>query len=81
MEFLQKQFFGETKIALEGDPRTISIGQKLNILPVNGVYYKYEEGKSIREIASDYYTSPEDILNFPQQMALNPYLTDIDQPY
>ena len=65
--------------SLDGDPRTISIGQKLNILPVNGVYYKYEEGKSIREIASEYYTSPEDILNFPTN-GLDPYLTDIDQP-
>lgn len=65
--------------ALEGDPRTISIGQKLNILPVNGVYYKYEEGKSIREIANEYYTSPEEILNFSAN-GLDPYLTDIDQP-
>ena len=71
-------FWGNEE-ALGGDPRTISIGQNLNILPVNGVYYKYQDGKTIREIAEEYYTTPENIMEFPAN-GLDPYLTDIDQP-
>lgn len=78
-EISPETVFWGNEDALGGDPRTISIGQKLNIMPVNGVYYKYENGKSIREIANEYYTTPEEIVSFPGN-GFDPYLTDIDQP-
>lgn len=57
----------------------LSVGTVLNILPVDGVYYKYEKGKTIRQIAEEFDTTPEAILEFTGN-GLDPYETDIDQP-
>lgn len=47
------------------DPHRLSPGQKLNILPVNGVYYEWHAGDGLNGVAGFYGVTPEDIINFP----------------
>ena len=46
-------------------PRTMSPGDQLNILPVDGVYYEYNYGESLTEIANKFNTSIEAIVEWP----------------
>ncbi|MBN2502525.1 MAG: M23 family metallopeptidase [Anaerolineales bacterium] len=64
---------------LKDDPRLISPGQLLNILPIDGVYYEYEEGKTLRQIAQEFEVEPEAIVEWPGNH-LDPYETDLDTP-
>ena len=50
---------------LEDNPRIISTGQVLNILPVNGIYYKWKEGDRLDDIAARFKAEPRDIINYP----------------
>ncbi len=50
---------------LEDDPELLRPGQVLNILPVNGLYYKWQEGDTIDKVAEEFDTTPEEILTWP----------------
>lgn len=50
---------------LKGSPESIRMDQELNILPVDGTYYEWQEGDSIRGVASFFKVEPEDILDYP----------------
>jgi murein DD-endopeptidase MepM/ murein hydrolase activator NlpD len=50
---------------LQDSPDSLRIGQKLNIPPTDGVYYKWQEGDTLDSIAKKFETSVEDILNWP----------------
>jgi murein DD-endopeptidase MepM/ murein hydrolase activator NlpD len=50
---------------LNDSPDSIRIGQVLNVPPVDGVYYQWQEGDTIEAIASEFEAKPEDILTFP----------------
>lgn len=50
---------------LEDDPELLRPGQVLNILPVNGLYYKWQEGDTIERVAQEFDTTPEEILSWP----------------
>jgi len=50
---------------LYDDPHMISIGLKLKIPPVDGVYYKWKEGDTIEKVAEALKAAPEDILLWP----------------
>lgn len=50
---------------LADDPHRLRPGQKLNILPVNGVYYEWHAGDGLNGVAEFYGVTPEDIVNFP----------------
>jgi murein DD-endopeptidase MepM/ murein hydrolase activator NlpD len=50
---------------LQDSPDSLRVGQKLNIPPTDGVYYKWQEGDSVDSIASKFEASVEDILNWP----------------
>lgn len=50
---------------LEDNPRIISTGQILNILPVNGIYYKWKDGDHLNDIAARFKVEPSDIINYP----------------
>jgi murein DD-endopeptidase MepM/ murein hydrolase activator NlpD len=62
---------------LQDNPRLISPGMELNILPVDGVYYQYKGGKTLRQIAEEFGVDPKTIVEFPGNF-LDPYETDLD---
>jgi LysM repeat protein len=49
---------------LADDPHKLRPGQQLNILPVDGVYYKWSEGDGLNGVASFFGVTPEEIINF-----------------
>ncbi len=65
---------------LKDDVHFLSPGQELNILPVDGTYYKWHEGDSLRGVADFFSVTPEDILDWPGNnlpATLDPENTDI----
>ncbi|MBT3239716.1 MAG: M23 family metallopeptidase [Chloroflexi bacterium] len=64
---------------LKDNPRTISVGQVLNILPVNGTLHQYNAGETLTAIANFFNTDVEKIIDFPGN-ELDPYETDVDNP-
>lgn len=50
---------------LEDDPHTLRAGQELNILPVDGTYYQWQEGDSLDGVAETFGVEPLDILEWP----------------
>ena len=64
---------------LQDNPAILYPGQVLNILPTNGIYYEYEIGKSLSEIARDYGVSVDDIMEYPGN-ELDPYEIDPEDP-
>ncbi len=50
---------------LKDDPHMISIGLNLKIPPTDGVYYQWEEGDTVEDVANRFKTKPENILNWP----------------
>ena len=49
---------------LEDNPHLLSPNQVLNILPVNGIYYKWKEGDQLAAVAGQFEVEPEEITNF-----------------
>jgi murein DD-endopeptidase MepM/ murein hydrolase activator NlpD len=64
---------------LQDNFRIIYPDQELNILPVDGVYYRYNVGESISMIADHFETTKEAILEYPGNR-LDPYDTDPENP-
>jgi murein DD-endopeptidase MepM/ murein hydrolase activator NlpD len=50
---------------LNGDPNTLSVGQVLNILPVDGTYHYVTEGNTLEQVAKFYGVEPQAILDWP----------------
>ena len=50
---------------LQDSPDSLRVGQKLNIPPTDGVYYKWQQGDTLDSIAKKFETSVDDILNWP----------------
>ncbi|MBE3067623.1 MAG: peptidoglycan DD-metalloendopeptidase family protein [Chloroflexi bacterium] len=50
---------------LQDSPDSIRVGQKLNIPPTDGVYYKWQEGDTLDSIAKKFESNVDDILNWP----------------
>jgi murein DD-endopeptidase MepM/ murein hydrolase activator NlpD len=50
---------------LQDSPDSLRVGQKLNIPPTDGVYYKWQEGDTLDAIAKEFEASLDDILNWP----------------
>lgn len=64
---------------LDDNPRLIKVGQELNILPTDGVYYRYNIGENLRSIAQFFDVQPELIIEWPGNK-LDPFNTDLDNP-
>jgi len=47
------------------DPHALQPGQVLNILPVNGTIYEWQDGDGLNGVAKFFSVTPEDIINFP----------------
>jgi murein DD-endopeptidase MepM/ murein hydrolase activator NlpD len=56
--------WGNYSILLD-DPHALQPGQELNILPVNGTLYEWQDGDGLNGVATFFGVTPEDILNFP----------------
>lgn len=50
---------------LEGDPHTISPGQELNILPVDGVLHVWSAGEGLNGVAKFYGVTAQDVVDWP----------------
>jgi murein DD-endopeptidase MepM/ murein hydrolase activator NlpD len=50
---------------LNDNPDTISLGMELKIPPVDGVYYKWQDGDTIESVAARFSAKLEDIINWP----------------
>ena len=50
---------------LEDDPHSLKPGQELNIPPVDGIYYEWQEGDTVEAVATKYEAKPEEIINWP----------------
>lgn len=50
---------------LRDNPQLLSPGQELNILPVNGVYYRWQAGDSLASVSDFFEVPPEAILEYP----------------
>ncbi|GAB4479072.1 MAG: hypothetical protein Kow0088_19610 [Anaerolineales bacterium] len=50
---------------LGDNPHNLRPGQELNILPVDGTYYKWSAGDGLNRVAEFFGVTPEDIINFP----------------
>ena len=50
---------------LRDDPENLSIGQVLNILPIDGYYYQWQAGDGLNGVAKGLNVKPEDIINYP----------------
>ncbi|RME06833.1 MAG: M23 family metallopeptidase [Anaerolineae bacterium] len=51
--------------ALEKNPHVVKQGQVLNILPVDGAYYQWQEGDSLTAVAEFFKVDPQVILEYP----------------
>ncbi|MFN2298348.1 MAG: peptidoglycan DD-metalloendopeptidase family protein [Anaerolineales bacterium] len=56
--------FGNTE-ALKDDPNFLKPGQVLYILPVDGMFYKWESKDSLESVAAEYNTTVEAIVDWP----------------
>jgi hypothetical protein len=56
--------FGNSETLMD-NPHFLAPGMELNILPVDGVYYRWKEGDDLAEVAARFGVEPEDILNWP----------------
>lgn len=61
---------------LGGNPDQLSPDMELVIPPVDGVYYQWQEGDTLEEVAEYYEASVEEIVNWPS----NP-INDLTDPY
>jgi murein DD-endopeptidase MepM/ murein hydrolase activator NlpD len=50
---------------LQDNPHALQPGQELNILPVNGTYYEWQDGDGLNGVSTFFGVTPEDIINFP----------------
>jgi LysM repeat protein len=50
---------------LKDNPHLLKPEMVLNILPTNGVYYKWHQGDSVERVASEFKTDPQAILDYP----------------
>jgi murein DD-endopeptidase MepM/ murein hydrolase activator NlpD len=50
---------------LGDNPHSLRPGQELNILPVNGAYYRWSAGDGLNSVARFFGVTPEDIIAYP----------------
>lgn len=64
---------------LNDNPREIYVDMELNILPIDGLYYRYNIGESLNDIAKTYKAEVQNIIEWPGNN-LDPYEIDPDNP-
>lgn len=64
---------------LNDNPQSIKVGQELNILPVNGVYYQWHEGDNLQKVADFFGVEANAILEYPGN-DFDLYEIDVQKP-
>lgn len=65
---------------LQDNPHALQPDQELNILPVNGTYYEWQDGDGLNGVASFFGVTPEDIINFPGNALDSASIGDLTRP-
>ena len=60
----QTILWGNYNILLD-NPHRLAAGQELNVLPVNGTYYEWQDGDGLNGVSNFFDVTPEDIINYP----------------
>jgi len=68
------------QMVLGDNPHNLRPGQALNILPVNGTYYRWQAGDGLNGVADFFGVKPEDIVNWPGNHLDNAKIGDYAQP-
>jgi len=63
---------------VEADPDLLSVGQVLNILPVDGIYYTVKSGDTVEKLAKTYKTTAEKITGLELNGLTAPYTLTVD---
>jgi murein DD-endopeptidase MepM/ murein hydrolase activator NlpD len=71
--------FGNYNI-LKDSPDLITVGQKLNILPVDGTYYEWQGTESLTKVASVFGVDAESIINYPGNHLDSDTIGDLSHP-
>ncbi len=50
---------------LHDTPENLKVGDVLNILPVDGTYYQWQDGDGLNGVAKFFNVKPDDIVNYP----------------
>jgi murein DD-endopeptidase MepM/ murein hydrolase activator NlpD len=53
------------QFVLGDNPHNLREGQELNILPLNGTYYKWQAGDGLNGVSKYFGVKPEDIISYP----------------
>jgi murein DD-endopeptidase MepM/ murein hydrolase activator NlpD len=64
---------------LQDNPQFLSEGQILNILPTDGVYYKWNTGENLLKVAEFFKVEPDAIIEWPGN-ELDPYEINVENP-
>lgn len=62
------------------DPHNLKAGQELNILPVNGTYYEWQDGDGLNGVAKFFGVAPEDIIKYPSNRLTLETIGDFTRP-
>lgn len=65
---------------LRDSPHSLRPGQKLNILPVDGVYHQWSAGEGLNGVAKFYGVKPEEIINYPGNHLDAKTIGDLNKP-
>jgi LysM repeat protein len=65
---------------LADDPHRLFPGQKLNILPIDGVLYRWNAGDGLNGVAKFFGVSPDDIIDWPGNKLDRNKLGDLSNP-
>jgi len=65
---------------LADDPHRLKPGQKLNILPVDGVYYEWHAGDGLNGVAKYFDVTTDAIINFPSNQLTPETVGDLAAP-
>lgn len=68
------------QMVLGDNPHNLRPGQALNILPVNGTYYRWQAGDGLNGVADFFGVKPEDIVNWPGNHLDNVKIGDYAHP-
>ncbi len=71
--------FGNYNI-LKDSPDLITVGQKLNILPVDGTYYQWQGTESLTKVAGVFGVDTESIINYPGNHLDPDTIGDLNNP-
>ncbi|MBT3321034.1 MAG: M23 family metallopeptidase [Anaerolineae bacterium] len=75
----QTILWGNYNVLLD-DPHRLKAGQDLNILPVNGTYYEWQDGDGLNGVSDFFGVEPNDIIDYPTNNLDANIIGDYAQP-